>query len=125
MIYHPLTEEQLDLDWLLMKLRGHVDTKQWYQFGMAIGVPRDVLEMLKGYDEEQCMIELADYWLRNHPAKPTWSEICNTAKKFIKQNSNNMIKPVNDYMITQDTPGTNNYCLEFTFSSYVNQYVLS
>jgi hypothetical protein len=97
-----------------MKLRGSVDAKQWYQFGIAIGVPRDVLEMLKGYDEEQCMIELADYWLRNHPAKPTWSEICNAAKKFVKQN-NIMIKPVNDYMITQDMPGTNNYCLEFTF----------
>ena len=45
-----------------------------YQFGMAIGVPTDVLEMLKGYDEEKCMIELADYWLRNHHDKPTYME---------------------------------------------------
>ena len=109
MINHLLIEEQLDLDRLLMKLRGRVDAKLWFQFGMAIGVPTDVLETLKGYDEEECMIELADYWLRNHPAKPTWSEICNAAKKFANQNLI-QLQPVNDYVVTQNMPGTNNHC---------------
>ena len=108
------TEEQLDLDCLLMKLRGRIDAKLWYQFGIALGIPTNVLEMLKGYDEEECIIELADYWLRNHPAKPTWSEICNAAKKFADQN---LIQPVNDYVVIQDMPGINNHCLAFKFQS--------
>ena len=112
MISHLLTEEQLDLDCLLMKLRSHVDAKLWYQFGMAIGIPTDVLETFKGYDQEECMIELADYWLRNHPAKPTWSEICNAAKKFASQN---LVQP---YGVIQDImPGKNNHCLAFKYQS--------
>ena len=91
-----ISEEQLDLDSFLMKLRGTVDTKQWYQFGMAIRVPKDILEKLKGCDEEQCMIEVADYWLRNHPGS-TWNEVCSATKKF---------KPVNDHAVTQDMPGS-------------------
>ena len=86
----------IDLDSLLMKLRGNIDAKLWYQFGMAIGVPKDILEKLNGYNDEQCLIELADYWLKNHPAKPTWSEIYNAANK---------LKPVNDHVVTQDMPG--------------------
>ena len=102
MICHLFTEERLDLNCLLMKLRGNVDPKLWYQFGMAIGVPEDVLEKLKGYDEEQCMIELADYWLRNHPTKPTWSKIYDTAKSLMKP-----MKFVNHYAVTQDLSGIN------------------
>ena len=95
---HFSVEESMNLNSLLLKLRGCIDAKQWYQFGVAIGVPKDVLDLLKGYDEEQCMIELADYWLKNHPAKPTWSEISNTAKKFKKQES----AKFNEYMEIQD-----------------------
>lgn len=99
-----MIEERLDLDSLVSKLRSSVDAKLWYQFGTAIGVPKDILEMLKGYDGEQCMIELADYWLKNHPAKPTWSEVNHTARRFMKQIEMND----HDYAVPQDitTPGT-------------------
>ena len=112
MICYVFTEERLDLNCLLIKLRGNVDPKLWYQFGMTIGVPKDVLEKFKGYDDEQCMIELADYWLINHPAKPTWSQICDAAKRF---------KPVNKYVVTEDMSGTDHELL-FKISSVKFQY---
>ena len=62
---------------------------------MAIRVPKDILEDLKGYDESQCMIELADYWLRNHPTKPTWSEISDATKHL---NTANQHSPGNMYV---------------------------
>ena len=48
---------------------------QWYQFGMAIGVPKEVLLELFGYSEEDCLIEILDYWLKNHSDQPTWKEL--------------------------------------------------
>ena len=71
----------LDLDTLLIKLRGKVNTQLWYQFGLTIGVPKDFLENINGYPEEECMIEIADYWLRNHPDQPTWQDITDAVEK--------------------------------------------
>ena len=48
---------------------------QWYQLGMAIGVPKEVLLELLGYSEEDCLIEILDYWLKNHSDQPTWKEL--------------------------------------------------
>ena len=48
---------------------------QWYKFGMAIGVPKEVLLELFGYSEEDCLIEILDYWLKNHSDQPTWKEL--------------------------------------------------
>ena len=67
-------DESLDLESLLAKLQGRVST-QWFQFGLAIGIPKEVLEQLRGYPIEQCLIELLDYWLRYHPDRPTWKEL--------------------------------------------------
>ena len=80
---------------MLIKLRGEVDPKLWYQFGLAIGIQEDILEKFIGYPEVECMVELADYWLRNHPTKPTWSDIRDAMRS---------IKPAND-LITYDFPG--------------------
>ena len=80
---------------MLITLRGEVDPKLWYQFGLAIGIQEDILEKFIGYPEVECMIELADYWLRNHPTKPTWSDIRDAMRS---------IKPAND-LTTYDFPG--------------------
>ena len=80
---------------MLIKLRSEVDPKLWYQFGLAIGIQEDILEKFIGYPEVERMVELADYWLRNHPAKPTWSDISDAMRS---------IKPANDLM-TYDFPG--------------------
>ena len=75
--------ESLDLDSLLLKIRGKISVKLWYQFGLELGVPPDFLEGLQGYpDHNECMIEVADYWLRNHPDKPTWNKVEDSLRKF-------------------------------------------
>lgn len=54
---------------------------QWYWLGLAMEVPKTFLEQLKECPENQCLVEVLDYWLRNHPDKPTWQEIANAQKK--------------------------------------------
>ena len=70
-----MSDEDLDLDTLLLKLHHKMNIKLWYQFGLKIGVPSEFLEQLKPYPESECIIEVADHWLRNHPDKPTWQEV--------------------------------------------------
>ena len=59
---------------MLTKLCGKVND-QWHQFGLAIGVPGEFLEKLKGYSEKECLVKLLDYWFRHHPDQPTWKEV--------------------------------------------------
>ena len=42
----------------------------------------DFLETLIEYPDDECMVELLDHWLRNHPNKPTWDEIEQVVRKF-------------------------------------------
>ena len=41
----------------------------------------DVLEGFNLYSEEDCLVEVLDYWLKHHPGKPTWQEITDAQKK--------------------------------------------
>ena len=63
-----------DLNSLVYTLREQFSSK-WYSFGLAIGVPKEILNQLKHYSDEECLIEVLNYWLRHHPGKPTWQEI--------------------------------------------------
>ena len=77
-----ITGDSVDLDSLLLKIRRKIDVKLWYEFGMELGVPVDFLEGLRGYpDHNECMIEVADHWLRNHPHQPTWKEVEDSLRK--------------------------------------------
>ena len=67
-----------------------MDAKLWYNFGLEIGVPEDFLEKLKNFSESECLIEVADHWLRNHPDKPTWSEIEDKVTKFAPPTGNSI-----------------------------------
>ena len=80
--YGLLDEIPLDLNSLLHKLQGQV-TSQWYQFGLAIGVPINILEQFNHHSEEDCLVEVLDYWLRHHPDQPTWQEVTE-AQRTIK-----------------------------------------
>ena len=79
--YSQLEEVPLDLNSLQEKLQGQV-SKQWYQFGLSLGIPMDVLEGFNLYSEEDCLVEVLDYWLKNHPSKPTWQEITDAQRKI-------------------------------------------
>ena len=64
---------------LLQELKGQI-TSQWYQFGLNLGVPKDILDQLNNYSDEDRTVEILDYWLRHHSGKPTWQEV-DEAKK--------------------------------------------
>ena len=71
-------DKLLNLDSLLIQLRPHV-TPKWYQFGVAIGIPQNVLQQYLNFPPDECMLEMLDYWIRNHPQdrKPTWRAVAN------------------------------------------------
>ena len=70
---------QLTLNNLLTRLQGRVSS-HWYQFGSALGVPKDILEELSDYLDEDALVEILDYWLRNCH-QPSWQEVANVVKK--------------------------------------------
>ena len=78
--YGFLEETPLNLNSLIHKLQGQVNT-QWYQFGLAIGVPQEILEQLNHYSEYDCVVEVLDYWLKHHPGQPTWQEVADAQRK--------------------------------------------
>lgn len=67
-------ERPPDLTSLLYRFQRQASV-EWYPLGLAFGVPEDCLEELKQYTEEQCLIEVLKYWLRNHYGRPTWQEV--------------------------------------------------
>lgn len=69
-----ITDKFLNLDNLLIQLRPHV-TPKWYEFGVAIGVAKEVLERCLGYPPEECIVEVLDNWLRTSTPKPTWRDV--------------------------------------------------
>ena len=64
----------LNLDSLLIQLKAEV-TPKWYQFGEAVGVDKETLNKYQEYPDSQCIIEVLDFWLRNHTGQPTWREV--------------------------------------------------
>ena len=65
----------LTLNTLLIKLEGRVSS-QWYKFGLGIGIPEEILEQLKDYSDKDALIEILDYWLKNHSSgQPTWEDV--------------------------------------------------
>ena len=67
---------------LLIQLRSEV-TPYWYQFGTIIGMTKNTLEHYSKYPPEQCLIEVLDYWVRNHhDSKPTWRDVACVLKQI-------------------------------------------
>ena len=76
-------EGVLNLESLLVFLRGRV-TFQWYKFGLALGVPSNVLEkFVKDSEEEKSLVEVLEYWLKHHPTQPTWQEVAIALRDII------------------------------------------
>ena len=53
----------LNLDSLLIQLQDKV-TEKWHQFGVALGIKKDVLDQYLKYPPEQSIVEILDHWLR-------------------------------------------------------------
>ena len=65
----------------MIRLQGRVSS-HWYHFGLALGVPNSVLEQLKDYLDEDALVEILKYWLKNHPfSQPTWQDVATALKQ--------------------------------------------
>jgi hypothetical protein len=74
-------ENALNLDSLLIQLQPEVNEK-WYQFGEAMGIEKSVLDKYVSYPPNQNIIEVCDYWLRNHTGQPSWNEVAAALKEI-------------------------------------------
>ena len=71
----------LNLDSLLIQLQPEVNEK-WYQFGEALGIEKSILDKYLSYLPDQNIIEVCDYWLRNHTGQPSWNEVAAALKQI-------------------------------------------
>ena len=74
----------MDLDSLLIVLKEEL-TPKWYDFGLVVGVPQELMDSYFGYPSDQCLTEVLDYWLRHHTGTMKWAEVAN-ALKAVKLN---------------------------------------
>ena len=65
----------------MIQLQPEVNEK-WYQFGEAIGIEKEILDKYLSYPPDQNLIEVCDYWLRNHTGQPTWNEVAAALKQI-------------------------------------------
>ena len=75
------SDKQLNLDNFLIQVRTQL-TSKWYQFGLALGVDKDILNKYSEFPPEESIVEVADYWLRNSYTKPTWRDVARALKKI-------------------------------------------
>ena len=71
----------VNLDRLLILFKEEL-TPRWYEFGLVVGVPKEVMDNYLGYPSDQCLIELLDYWLRHHPGKLTWRVVAQALREI-------------------------------------------
>lgn len=64
-------------------LKGQAISSKWYHFGIALGVPKKILDQLTDYSKEDSLVEVLDYWLTHHPQQPTWKEISDAQNKIL------------------------------------------
>ena len=78
---HNISDDTLNLDYLLVLIKQDI-TPHWYDFGKAVGVDNKVLDRCLRYPPEESIIEVCDYWLRNHTGKPTWREVAEALRQI-------------------------------------------
>jgi hypothetical protein len=110
----------VNLDSLLIQLRPQVSAK-WYQFGVAAGIKKAVLDSLsKNCSPNDCIIEILDYWLRNSTKQPTWSDVAGILKLI---NHSQLASAIESVYVT----GTYNtiFMCNFIYVKYASQAVVA
>ena len=74
----------VNLDSLLIVLKEEL-TPKWYDFGLVVGVPQELMDSYSSYHSDQCLTEVLDYWLRHHAGTIKWMEVAD-ALKAVKLN---------------------------------------
>ena len=72
MTLNTITDGCLNLDTLLIQVRSQL-TPKWYEFGLAVGISKEILDKYLGHPPEECVVEVLDNWLRT--SKPTWKDV--------------------------------------------------
>ena len=57
-------------------------TPKWYEFGLVVRVPKEVIDGYVGHPSDQCLIEVLDYWLRHHSSQLTWGEVAQALREI-------------------------------------------
>ena len=72
-------DKLLNLDTLLIQIRHEV-TPKWYQFGLAVGISKETLDEFSNFTPEECIVEVADLWLRTSVTTLTWRDVADALK---------------------------------------------
>ena len=58
-------------------------TEKWHQFGIALGVEKEVLDRCLNYPPEQSIVEILDHWLRRDNVEQlSWMEISRALRQI-------------------------------------------
>ena len=66
---------------MLFQIRSQV-TPKWFQFGQVVGIAKHILDEYSKYTDEQCIVEVLDYWLKNSLCTPTWRNVAEALKEI-------------------------------------------
>ena len=77
---YTIIDKTLNLDTLLIQIRHEV-TPKWYQFGLAIGINKEILDEFSNFTPEECIVEVSDLWLRTSVTTLTWRDVADALKE--------------------------------------------
>ena len=69
------------MDNLLVQIRQQV-TPKWYQFGLAVGINKEILDEFSNFPPEECIVEMLDLWLRTSERAITWRDVADALKQI-------------------------------------------
>ena len=76
-----MLDKHLDLDNLLIQLQDDV-TPHRYEFGVTVGIPKEILDKYKDYPPDQCMMEVLDYWMVHYCGQLTWRDVAHALREI-------------------------------------------
>jgi hypothetical protein len=96
--------DSLNLDSLLIHLKDQV-TEKWHQFGVALGVEKEILDRCLNYPPEQSIVEILDHWLRSGDVEDrNWKDVARALRQIehhqLAKEIENIDKTGHDLLIT-------------------------
>jgi hypothetical protein len=87
-------------------------TQNWYQFGVALGIEKDVLDRYLNYPPEQSIVEILDHLLRRDVEQLSWMEVAGALRQInfhqlaeeiesITETGNESPRQNNNYIVVQ------------------------
>ena len=64
----------------MIQIRDQV-TPKWYQFGLAIGINKEILDEFSKFPPEESIVEVLDIWLKTSETAITWRDVADALKE--------------------------------------------